>query len=288
VSAMVTLALPFPQIDPVLIHIGPLAIRWYALAYIFGIVIGWRYLRRLVQRPGWRITADELDDLLLYVTLGIVLGGRIGYVLFYRPGFYLTNPLEALAVWEGGMSFHGGLVGVALALALFAWRRDRPLLELGDAICCAGPIGLFLGRLANFINGELWGRPAPDLPFAFVFPHAGPVPRHPSQLYEAFAEGILLLIVLAVAVRRFGFRRPGLIGGIFVLGYALARIVCEFFREPDPHLGFLFGGAFAALGGGITMGMLLSVPMAIVGLIAIWLAATGATRPRAVAPAASA
>jgi phosphatidylglycerol---prolipoprotein diacylglyceryl transferase len=150
---VLTLALPFPAIDPVLIEIGPFAIRWYALAYIFGIVIGWRYLRRLVPQPGWRITADELDDLLLYVTLGIVLGGRIGYVLFYRPGFYLANPLEALAVWEGGMSFHGGLIGVALAIALFAWRRDRPVLELGDAICCAGPIGLFLGRLANFVNG---------------------------------------------------------------------------------------------------------------------------------------
>jgi phosphatidylglycerol---prolipoprotein diacylglyceryl transferase len=258
---MVTLALPFPQIDPVLIHIGPLAIRWYALAYIFGIVIGWRYVRRLVQRPGWRIAADELDDLLLYVTLGIVLGGRLGYVLFYRPGFYLANPGEALAVWEGGMSFHGGLIGVALALVLFAWRRERSLLDISDAVCAAAPIGLFLGRLANFINGELFGRVS-DVPWAMVFPRGGPEPRHPSQLYEAGLEGLVLFAVMAYfAWQPRDPRAAGRLTGIFFIGYGLARSFAELFREPDAHLGFLLGG--------LTMGQLLSVPLVLAGIFLV-------------------
>jgi phosphatidylglycerol:prolipoprotein diacylglycerol transferase len=255
------LALPFPAIDPVLIQIGPFAIRWYALAYIFGLVLGWQYLRWLVRRPGWRLTPLDIDDLLLYVTLGVVLGGRLGYILFYRLEFYLSNPLEALAVWQGGMSFHGGLIGVVAASVLFARRRRRAILEVGDAIACAAPIGLLLGRVANFVNGELWGRPS-DVPWAMVFPGGGPQPRHPSQLYEAGLEGVLLLLVMTwLALRP---RTPGSAGrltGAFLIGYGIARSIAELFREPDSHLGFLLGG--------LTMGQLLSLPMVVVGILLV-------------------
>jgi phosphatidylglycerol---prolipoprotein diacylglyceryl transferase len=278
------LALPFPAIDPIAVSIGPIAIRWYALAYIAGLVGGWFYARRLAAQAGyWRglkqPTATDIDDVIVWVALGVVLGGRIGYVLFYNFGSYLQHPSEILAVWRGGMSFHGGFLGSILALVLFARSRGLSALAMLDLAAVVVPIGLFFGRVANFINGELWGRPAPDLPWAVVFPNAGPLPRHPSQLYEAFAEGIVLFVLLGLAVRRFGFRRPGLIGGLFVLGYAVARIVCEFFREPDAQLGFLFGSSVDALHGGVTMGMLLSIPMAVVGAVAIWLALRGVTRP---------
>ena len=285
-------ALPFPAIDPVAVSVGPFAVRWYALAYIAGILGGWYYARRLAARPDFwgglkRPSAAEIDDLIVWVALGIVLGGRVGYVLFYNSAEYLTNPWEALAIWRGGMSFHGGFLGAILALVLFARARGLNPLSMLDLAAVVTPIGLFCGRVANFINGELWGRPAPDFAYAFVFPGAGPVPRHPSQLYEAFAEGLVLLLVLGLAVRRGGFRRPGLIGGLFVLGYALARIGCEFFREPDPQLGFLLGRQVEWLGGGLTMGMLLSLPMALVGAAAIWLAARGWTRPRDPGPSAA-
>ncbi len=255
---MPLLAIPFPAIDPVLIRFGPFAIRWYALAYIFGLVLGWQYLRWLVQRPGWRMTPEQLDDFLVYVTLGVVLGGRIGYILFYRPDFYFSHPLDMLAVWEGGMSFHGGMLGVVAASALFAHQRGLRLLEVGDAIACAAPIGLFLGRLANFVNGELWGR-ASDVPWAVVFPGAGPEPRHPSQIYEAGLEGVLLFLVMfGLALRP---RTPGSEGrltGAFLIGYGIARSIAELFRQPDAQLGFLLGG--------LTMGQLLSLPMIAVGL----------------------
>ena len=267
---MPLVALPFPAIDPVLIQIGPFAIRWYALAYIFGLLLGWQYLRRLVQRPGWRLTPLDLDDLLLYVALGVVLGGRLGYILFYRPGFYLSHPLDALAVWEGGMSFHGGLLGVVVASALFARRRGRSFLEIGDALACATPIGLFFGRLANFINAELWGRVS-DVPWAMVFPGGGPEPRHPSQLYEALLEGVVLFAVMAWLAR--GPREPGAEGrlmGAFLIGYGLARGFAELFREPDVHLGFLLGG--------LTMGQLLSVPMVMAGLALVAWSYRGARR----------
>ncbi len=256
---MPTFAIAFPVIDPVLIQIGPIAIRWYALAYIGGLLLGWRYLRWLVQRPGWRLTLEDLDDLLLYVVLGVVLGGRLGYVLFYKPGFYLSHPGEILAVWQGGMSFHGGMLGVIIAMALFAWRRGISFLEIGDAVAAAVPIGLFFGRIANFINGELFGR-ASDVPWAMVFPHGGPEPRHPSQLYEAALEGLVLFLILFWFARR--PRVPetaGQIGGLFLIGYGLARSFVEFFREPDVHLGFLLGGS-------VTMGQILSLPMILVGL----------------------
>jgi phosphatidylglycerol:prolipoprotein diacylglycerol transferase len=253
--------LPFPAIDPVLIQIGPFAIRWYALAYIFGLVLGWQYLRWLVRRPGWQLTPEALDDLLLYVTLGVVLGGRLGYILFYRPDFYLTNALEILKVWQGGMSFHGGLLGVVAACALFAWRRGIAILEVGDAIACAAPIGLFLGRIANFINAELWGRPS-DVAWAMVFPGGGPLPRHPSQLYEAALEGLLLFAVMTwFALRPRPPASEGRLVGIFLIGYGIARSIAEMFREPDAHLGFLLGG--------LTMGQLLSLPMVLIGILLI-------------------
>jgi phosphatidylglycerol:prolipoprotein diacylglycerol transferase len=214
------------------------------------------------------------------VALGVVLGGRIGYVLFYNLPMYIADPMEILAIRNGGMSFHGGFLGAILAFLLFARAKKLngyTLLDIGAVVV---PIGLFFGRIANFVNGELWGRVAPDFPYAIVFPTGGPLPRHPSQLYEAVTEGLLLFIVMALAVRRFGFRKPGLLGGIFVLGYALARTFCEFFREPDRQLGFLFGDHLGPMGGGVTMGMLLCVPMMIVGLTYILLAATGRTRPR--------
>ncbi|GJD66096.1 prolipoprotein diacylglyceryl transferase [Methylobacterium frigidaeris] len=280
------LALPFPAIDPVAVAIGPLQIKWYALAYIVGLVGGWFYAKRLVSAPSlWgavrRPTPLDIDDLIVWVALGVVLGGRIGYVLFYNLAAYLSHPAEILAIWRGGMSFHGGFLGAVLALVLFARRRGLNPYAMLDLAAVVVPIGLFFGRIANFVNGELWGRPAPDFPYAIVFPNGGPLPRHPSQLYEAVAEGLVLFILMAVAVRRFGFRRPGLLGGLFVVGYAIARTTCEFFREPDPQLGFLFGTHVGALGGGITMGMLLCVPMLLVGAVFIVRALRGDTRPRA-------
>ncbi|MDP4006849.1 prolipoprotein diacylglyceryl transferase [Methylobacterium sp. NEAU K] len=282
---MPLLALPFPAIDPVALAIGPITIKWYALAYIAGLIGGWYYARRLVMADSlWGVVKRpqvvDIDDLVVWVALGVVLGGRIGYVLFYNLPMYIADPIEILAIRNGGMSFHGGFLGAILAFLLFA-RAKRlngyTLLDIGAVVV---PIGLFFGRIANFVNGELWGRVAPDFPYAIVFPTGGPLPRHPSQLYEAATEGLLLFIVMALSVRRFGFRKPGLLGGIFVLGYALARTFCEFFREPDRQLGFLFGDNLGPMGGGVTMGMLLCVPMMIVGLTYIVLAATGRTRPR--------
>jgi phosphatidylglycerol:prolipoprotein diacylglycerol transferase len=257
------LAIPFPTIDPVIVQLGPFAIRWYALAYIAGLVLGWRVLRRIVARPGWQITPTDVDDLLFNATLGVIIGGRLGYALFYQTGHYLANPHEILYVWRGGMSFHGGLAGVLVAAWLFARQRKLPFLEVADAMALVTPIGLLLGRIANFINGELWGRPT-DVPWGVVFPFAGPEPRHPSQLYEAALEGLLLLVImqwLAWGRARDPAER-GLPGGVFLAGYGLARMTVEFFREPDIQLGYLLGFA--------TMGQLLSVPMILAGL---WLIA---------------
>ncbi|MEN5081318.1 prolipoprotein diacylglyceryl transferase [Bosea sp. TWI1241] len=268
---MPVFALPFPVIDPVALSFGPIAIKWYGLAYVAGLLGGWWYCRKLVAaerlwggraRPG----VDQLDDMLLFVALGVVLGGRLGFVLFYDLERYLARPQDIVQVWQGGMSFHGGLVGATLGLWLFARRRGIPAMSVFDLAATVVPIGLFLGRIANFVNAELWGRAAPDVPWAMVFPNAGPVPRHPSQLYEAFGEGILLFILLGLVVRAGGLKRPGLVAGLFGMGYAIARIVCEFFREPDPQLGFLFGTA-GGTGGGLTMGMLLSLPLFAAGLV---------------------
>jgi phosphatidylglycerol:prolipoprotein diacylglycerol transferase len=251
------LAIPFPVIDPVLVEIGPLVIRWYALAYIAGILIGWRVARVLAQRPPVVATKEQVDDFITWVTLGIIIGGRLGYVLFYRPGYYVTAPWEALYVWQGGMSFHGGALGVIIAAWLFSKRNGIDWVAFADRVVCVVPIGLFLGRLANFINSELWGR-ATDVPWAMVFPNGGPEPRHPSQLYQASMEGACLFTLLMLLARSERIRaRPGILSGTFLAGYGVARIIGEFFRQPDAHLGFLFAGA--------TMGQILSVPMILVG-----------------------
>jgi phosphatidylglycerol:prolipoprotein diacylglycerol transferase len=257
--------------DSIAIAIGPIAIRWYALAYIGGIVLGWIYARSLVKNDGlWGgpapITLPQLDDFILWVTLGIILGGRTGYVLFYNLPFFVEHPAEIFELWKGGMSFHGGFLGCVAAVILFCRAHDIPILSLGDITTAVGPIGLFLGRIANFINGELWGRQAdPTLPWAMVFPNdALQLPRHPSQLYEAGLEGIVLFTILAIMIRMGALKRPGLILGSFIMLYGMARIAGEHFREPDPQLGFLWGG--------LTMGMLLSVPMLVAGAILIVLA----------------
>jgi phosphatidylglycerol:prolipoprotein diacylglycerol transferase len=250
----------FPQFDPVLLHLGPISIRWYALAYIVGLVAGWRLMRRLVTWSPVAGTPLDVDDFLTWATLGVVLGGRIGYVLFYQSGLYLSHPAAILEVWHGGMSFHGGALGVILAIILFALKRRLPMLLFADRVCTVVPIGLGLGRIANFINGELWGRPAPaSLPWAMIFPNVDQVPRHPSELYQALLEGLLLFGVMIAAARQPALRaRPGLLSGLFLAGYAVARMIGEMFRQPDAFLGFL---AF-----GVTMGQLLSVPMLIAGL----------------------
>ena len=256
-----TFAIPFPAIDPILIEVGPFAIRWYSLAYVAGLLIGWRYVRRLAAGPPETVGAREVDDFLVWATLAVVLGGRIGYVLFYQPAYFVAEPLAILRVWQGGMSFHGGLLGVIVATIWFARRRRVPVLAFGDLIACAAPIGLFLGRLANFINGELFGRVA-DVPWAMVFPRGGPLARHPSQVYEAGMEGAVLFVLLYLAWRHTGLRRrPGALTGLFLAGYAVARMIAELFRQPDAHLGFLLGGT--------TMGQWLSAPMLVVGLYLI-------------------
>ena len=249
----------FPQFDPVILQIGPFGIRWYALAYIAGLVLGWRLARHLVRLAPAVATPIQVDDFLTWATLGVVLGGRLGYVLFYQPQFYLTHPAMILAVWEGGMSFHGGALGMAIAIVWFCRRNAIPLLGFADRVAVCAPIGLGLGRIANFINGELWGRPAPDwLPWAMIFPAAGREPRHPSQLYQALLEGLVLFLVMFALSRREDLRaRFGWLTGAFLVGYGLARIIGEFFRQPDVFLGYLLAGA--------TMGQLLSIPMVIAG-----------------------
>jgi phosphatidylglycerol:prolipoprotein diacylglycerol transferase len=254
----------FPQFDPVIVQLGPLSIRWYALAYITALVVGWRLVRRFARLAPAVATPLQVDDFLTWATLGVVLGGRLGYVLFYQPGVYLAHPMMILAVWEGGMSFHGGMLGVAIAIIVFCRRNAISILGFADRIAIVAPIGLGLGRVANFINGELWGRPAPaSLPWAMIFPRAGMEPRHPSQLYEALMEGVLLFALMFVLSRQENLRaRFGLLTGIFLCGYAVARIVGEHFREPDAFLGFLPFGT--------TMGQILSIPMFLAG---VWLIA---------------
>lgn len=250
----------FPNFSPVLVQVGPFAIRWYALAYIAGLVLGWRLLRRLVQLSPVVATPLQADDFLTWATLGVVLGGRIGFVLFYQPEYYLAHPAMIFAVWEGGMSFHGGAIGVALATYLFCRRNSIPILGFADRVVVCVPIGLGFGRIANFINDELWGRQAPDwLPWAMIFP-TDPLhlPRHPSQLYEMLLEGVALFCVMFTLSRWESIRaRFGCLSGAFLIGYGIARITAEFFRQPDVYLGYLIGGA--------TMGQLLSIPMLIAG-----------------------
>ena len=256
-------AIPFLQIDPVLFSIGPFAVRWYALSYVAGLLLGFQLLRRRAARSSDDLSADNIDDFLVWATIGIILGGRLGYVLFYNFQYFLANPLEIFATWRGGMSFHGGFLGVVIAGLLFCRRHKLSPLILGDMLACAAPIGLFFGRIANFINGELYGR-VTDAPWGVVFPYGGPEPRHPSQLYEAFLEGLVLFVVLNIMWRSEKVRaHPGVLTGSFIAGYAIARMIVELFRQPDSHIGFLTLGS--------TMGQWLSVPMLIIGVgMIIW------------------
>ncbi|MDR4307349.1 prolipoprotein diacylglyceryl transferase [Chelatococcus sambhunathii] len=254
-------AIAFPQI-PTGIPIGPVEIRFYALAYVAGLLFGWWLAKRICGKDElWGATRHPepiaVDDLIVYIAFGIILGGRLGYVLFYDLPAYLDAPLEALKLWHGGMSFHGGLIGATLGVFLFARARRLPTLPILDLGAAVAPIGLFFGRVANFINGELFGR-VTDIPWAMIFPHGGPEPRHPSQLYQAALEGVALFVLVQLLVRGGALKRPGLVAGLFAVGYGIARVIGEMFRQPDPQLGFLAGG--------LTMGMLLSVPMIALGL----------------------
>lgn len=261
--------LAFPSIDPIIFSIGPIAVHWYGLGYVVGILFAWWYGRKLLNNHRlWAnnhppMQADTLDDFVIWAALGVVLGGRLGYVLFYNLPFYLANPLAIAAVWDGGMSFHGGIIGTTLAMIWFARSRNIPVWSMFDTVAAGVPVGLGLVRVANFINQELWGRVS-DVPWAVYFPNGGPLPRHPSQIYEALLEGLVLFFVLFLLTwvgRK--LKKPGYIAGTFVAGYGLSRILVEFYREPDAQLGYLFGGW-------LTMGMILSLPMVLFGLWAIW------------------
>ena len=254
---LVMAALPFPEIDPVLFSVGIFSVRWYALAYIGGLLLGWGILRWLVSSPEDSVSKGALDDLVNFGLIGIILGGRLGYVFGYNALYYLQNPIEIFYIWQGGMSFHGGFLGMVLSVIFVARRHRIRILALGDLVALVAPIGLFLGRVTNFINGELYGR-VTDVPWAFVFPGGGDLPRHPSQLYEAVLEGFVLFVILAVAYRYGARQRPGLMLGLFMTCYASFRILVEFFREPDSHLGFIFSD--------VTMGQILSLPMLGIGI----------------------
>lgn len=261
-----SLVIPYPNFDPVALKLGPIWVRWYGLSYVAGLLLGWLYIRRLVANgrlwPGNKapLTADHVDMLLLWIMAGVVLGGRLIGILLYDPMPYIRDPMEIFRTWHGGMSFHGGLLGVLIAMGLFSWRHKLPLLPISDLVCTVVPVGLFFGRLANFINGELWGRVS-DVPWAMVFPSpdAGPLPRHPSQLYEAGLEGLLLGSVLYVlATSCGGLKRPGAISGVFLLGYGILRSFGELFREGD--VTWFFHSQY------VTAGMLYCIPMIPIGI----------------------
>jgi len=260
-------AIPFPAIDPVIIDFAPLvglplALRWYSVLWLGGCVLAWLYVRKLIEKEPKALTREQASDFLFWGILATVVGGRLGYVFFYMPSLLTDNPLRVFAMWEGGMSFHGGLIGVIVALILFVRRRGLSLLAVSDTLACAAPLGLFAVRIANFINGELYGRVS-DVPWGMVFPGGGPLPRHPSQLYEAALEGVVLFIVLFVLSRFDGVRlRPGMLTGFFLIGYAAARGLVELARQPDAHIGFLIGGT--------TMGQLLSLPVLLFGLYLVF------------------
>jgi phosphatidylglycerol:prolipoprotein diacylglycerol transferase len=279
ISAAQTLAvLPFPDIEPIAFSIGPIDVRWYGISYVVSILIGWWYARKIASTSRlWAndkpaMTVVDLDDFLLWAAVGIVVGGRIGFILFYDLPLYLANPALIFEIWKGGMSFHGGITGTTIAMILFARRRGIAIWSLFDVIATVCVTGLFLVRIANFINGELYGSLS-SLPWAVIFNGEAPLARHPSQLYEAGLEGLFTGIVLAVMVFRFGaLKRPGLVAGTFVSLYAASRILVEFVRIPDAQLGYLLGT------GWLTMGMVLSLPMLLLGLWAIWRANRVASR----------
>lgn len=258
----------------VALDLGFFQFRWYSLAYIAGIVLAWWYLLRLIGQTGAPMARRHADDLVFYATLGILIGGRLGYVLFYKPAEYFANPGDIIRVWDGGMSFHGGVIGVSLAILFLAWRNKLNWLRLHDYVACTIPFGLFFGRIANFVNGELWGRPG-TVPWAIIFPRADEQPRHPSQLYEAGLEGIALFFVLWFLFWKTGARhQPGKLVGTFLVGYGLSRFTIEFFRQPDDHLGLLWFD--------MSMGQLLTIPMLIGGL---WLIGTAKGRAGGTKPA---
>ena len=264
IEFLLSSALTYPEIDPILVEIGPVAIRWYSLAYLAGWFLGWAYMLKLIKAKGAPCTKDQVADFAFWAMLGTILGGRLGYVLFYNFSFYLEHPGKIFALWDGGMSFHGGFLGVALGTWYFCNRSKVPFLRFADVVACVAPIGLFLGRIANFINGELFGR-VTDSPLGMVFPDGGPLPRHPSQLYEASLEGIGLFLLLSFLYYFTSARqKPGLIAGTFLIGYSVSRTIVENFRQPDSQLNFLWGTDF------LTMGQLLSVPMVLVGLYLIF------------------
>lgn len=256
------MALTFPEIDPIALSLGPLEIRWYALAYLAGFIGGWKYAGWLADLdPGRRPNREDTDNLLPWMVLGVILGGRLGYVLFYNLPYYIENPLHIPFIWEGGMSFHGGLLGVVLVCLSYARFHKFSPLALGDLIAPVVTIGLFFGRIANFINGELFGR-VTTVPWAVDFPYGGGLPRHPSQLYEAFLEGIVLFAVLFYLARKPEVRRaPGFLIGVFVIGYALSRFLVEFVREPDPQIGLILDY--------FTLGQILCLPMILAGALLI-------------------
>lgn len=264
---MTPLELTFPDINPVAINIFGLKIHWYALMYLLAFAMGYGLMILRLQHEPYRSittprpwTRTSIEDILLAAIIGVMVGGRLGYTLFYNPAYYFANPLEILQIWDGGMSFHGGAIGVALGLAWFAFREKRPFLQVADFLVPAAPIGLAAGRFGNFINGELWGREASaDLPWAMRFPTGGDVLRHPSQLYQMLLEGVLLFILLWLYARKPRFR--GQITGAFIAGYGLFRFIAEFWREPDAQLGFLSLG--------LSMGQWLSLPMVLIGLV-LW------------------
>ena len=262
-------------LHPIALQIGPLAIRWYSLAYLAGIIIGWWYLLKLLNQPGAPMARRHADDLVFYATLGIILGGRLGYVLFYRPGDYFADPIQIVRMWDGGMSFHGGVIGTSLAIIYLAWRNKLDWLRIHDYVACCVPFGLFFGRLANFVNGELWGK-VTDVPWAVIFPAGGPYPRHPSQLYEAVLEGLLLFLVLAWMFWRTKARyEPGKLVGAFLLIYGISRFLVEMVRQPDEGLEHLSWG--------LSMGQTLTLPMIFGG---IYLIATAKKRRVRVEPVA--
>lgn len=257
-------ALTFPNIDPEAFSIGPVSIKWYGLAYMAGLVLGWLYVRRLLSTPHlWRnnappLTIDRVDDLLLYMTLAIIVGGRLGQVLLYEPGYYFSNPAEILKTWRGGMSFHGALIGSAIAILIFARQYKVSARTIMDICCAAVPFGLFFGRVANFINSEHWGRTT-DAAIGMVFPNGGPEPRHPSQLYEAALEGLVMLVIMRIMTHKvLGLKQPGLVTGVWLAWYAIARSICEFFREPEPIHALNIEP--------FTAGQIYSIPMLMLGI----------------------
>lgn len=255
-TSSVLFAVPFPVIDPVFFRLGPLQFRWYGLMYVLGLLAAYVLIKRRAAARHIPLSPVQLSDLILYAALGVFLGGRLGYTLFYNSAYYLQHPVKILAVWEGGMSFHGGLIGTCLALCLFCYKKGFPVYPIADLAAQAVPIGLGLGRLGNFINGELYGRPT-DVEWCMVFPRGGEACRHPSQLYEMALEGVVLFTVLWAIART--PRPPGTVFWSFVAGYGIVRSVVELFREPDAHLGFVLGP--------LTMGQLLSIPMILLGLV---------------------